>query len=247
MKPLPIFLTVLLIASLIAAGVGWKKIGELRAENESLRAELESAKSQLKPQTSAPVEIQPKISDQELQKLRDEASGAQMLREQLNQLQSSAMEIERLKSENRQLRSAFSAGAKPTSAPAPPPAPTGLPLERLARERWISAGYSAPEAALVTLLWAMREGNYKSYVECLSSDEQQRLTAQTKTEQQIVAANNQDVAGVTALRILEKKSVSDTEIAMTIFLEGAGRTEKARMTKAGSDWKFGGFVRTPAQ
>ncbi len=247
MKPVPILLTVLLIASLIAAGLGWKKIGELRAENESLRTELESANSQPKPQAPAPVETQPKISDQELQKLRDEASGAQKLREQLNQLQSSATEIERLKSENRQLRSAFSAGAKPTPAPTAPPAPTGLPLERLARERWLSAGYGAPEATLVTLLWAMREGNYKSYAECLSSEEQQRLTSQNKTEQQIVAANNQDIAGVTALRILEKQSVSPNAISMTIFLEGAGRTEKARMTKAGSDWKFGGFARGSAQ
>ena len=247
MKPLPILLSVLLIVSIVVAGVGWKTIGELRAENQALQAEIESAKAQPKPQAPSPVEAPAKTSDQELQKPRDEASEVQKLREELNQLRSSSKEIERLKAENRQLRNAFSAGVKPSQTPSAPPVPTATPLERLGRERWLSAGFSSPEAALVTMLWAMREGNYKSYVETLSSDEQQRLSTQNKTEQQMVTAKQNEIAGVTGMRILEKQAVSPTEITITIFLEGAGRTEKARLTKAGSDWRFGGFVRAQAQ
>ena len=68
-------------------------------------------------------------------------------------------------------------------------------MDRIAREQWSNAGYASPEAALVSAIWSMREGNPKSYLESLSPEEQQRMSKvwEGKTEQEIVAKHQQDV------------------------------------------------------
>ena len=54
-------------------------------------------------------------------------------------------------------------------------------------------------------------------------------------------------ATINGLKILERQSLSPTEVLMNVFIEGQGRVEKVRMNQVGQEWKFGGFIREAQQ
>lgn len=238
---------VLLAAAVAAAVVGWKNVGQLRAANDALRAELES----LKAQSAAASEAESRQREQELQRLRADAQEVVRLRGEVTQLRNSAKEGEklraenqRLQAENRQMRS--SAGAAAANTPTPPPAAS---KDQFPKESWTFAGYATPEAALVSAIWAMKEGNPKTYAASLAPEEQTRM-AQTwanKSEAEIAAKHQQDVAAITGMRILERQAASPDEVVMSVYIEGVGRMEKVSMKRLGEEWKFGGFLRNPAK
>ena len=109
------------------------------------------------------------------------------------------------------------------------------------------AGYATPEAALVSAIWSMKEGNPKSYLDSLSPEEQARLakTWENKTEAEIIAKHQSDVAPITGVRVLDRHEISAEEMQMNVYIEGVGRVEKVSMKRTGNDWKFGGFIRLP--
>ena len=66
-----------------------------------------------------------------------------------------------------------------------------------------------------------------------------------KPENELAAKHQQDVANITAVRILDRQSAAPGEVTMNVYIEGVGRMEKVLMKQIGNDWKFGGFVRPP--
>ena len=237
MKSLRWLLVALLLVGFGAAYVEWKLAATLRAENEALRAESQS----LKDQNAATDDAQTKQRDQELQRLRAEAQELNKLRNEVSQLRAGAKETERLRAENQQLRAAAS-----VPQPGVPPVPTVPAVaDHFAKEQWAFAGYATPEAALMSAIWAMREGNPKTYLESLSPDEQLRMAKvwQNKSEEEVAAKHKADVAAITAMRILERNAVSADEMVMSVYVEGAGRMEKVSMKRVGGEWKFGGYLR----
>lgn len=234
------WLTLVLLAVAIAAAVlGWKSAQQLRSELEAVRAENQVAQAQ----SQAAAEAQSKRTEAELQRLRAQAQEVPKLRGEVSQLRGTAKETETLRTENQQLRTALRTAATTTPATPPPP----VPADQFPRENWAFSGYATPEAALVSAIWAMREGKPQTYLESLSPEEQQRLakTWQNKSEAEIVAKHQQDVASISNIRILERQAVSDNEVVMSVVIEGTTRAEKVLMKRAGNDWKFGGFIRNP--
>ena len=66
----------------------------------------------------------------------------------------------------------------------------------------------------------------------------------TPTEEEIAAKHQGDVGNIQGLRILNRTPVSQSEVQMQVFLEGANRVETFKMTQgADQQWKFGGFIR----
>jgi hypothetical protein len=240
MKLARVLVLALLVASLAAAYVGWQKVGALRAENEALRAENQA----LKEQGAASAETQSKQHDQELQRLQAETQEIQKLRNEVSQLRAGAKETEKLRAENQQLRTAANSNAVTASVSPGTPTPTG-PSDQFPKQSWAFAGYSTPEAALVSAIWSMREGNPKTYLDSLSPEEQVRMakTWENKSEAEIAAKHQQDVASITGMRILDRQTVSPNEVMMNVYVEGPGRMEKVSMKLVGNEWKFGGFIR----
>lgn len=250
MKAMRWIALVLLVAAVGIAAAGWLTAGRLRAENEALRRELQAQRDQ----QATVAEAAAGERDRELQRLRTDAGEAVRLRGEVTQLRSGLKESTKLRTENIQLRSenqqlrasaaASSAAAAPPVLPAPEP-----PKDQFPKESWTFAGYASPEAALVSAVWSMKEGNPKSYLESLAPDERSRMTKawENQTEADIAAKHQADVSGISGVRILERQNMTEDEVLMNVYIEGAGRMEKVSMKRVGTDWKFGGFVRPPAK
>lgn len=240
MKLVQSLLLVLTIGSLAAAFVGWTKVSQLRSENEALQAENQA----LKDQTAAVAEAQSQQRDQELERLRAEAQDLQKLRSEVSRLRAGSQEADRLRAEIEQLRSTVNPAPDPASVAV---APAARPADQFPRESWAFAGYGSPEAALISAVWAMREGNPKTYLASLSPEEQERMSKawESASEGEVAAKHQKDVANITGVRILEKQLVTPNEIVMDVYVEGVGKMEKVSMKRVANDWKFGGFIRAP--
>jgi hypothetical protein len=239
MKSIRCVFLILVLTGLAAGFIGWQKVGRLRRTNEALRTEIQT----LKQQAGQEAQEQLRRREDELQRLRTETQEIQKLRNEVSQLRAGAKEADQLRMENQQLRAAV---ATPTSSATAATAST--PTETtsyFARENWNFAGYATPEAALISAVWAMREGNPKTYLDSLSPEEQLRMTRswESKPEAEIAAKHQQDVAAITGVRILERQNVSQDEVLMSVYVEGVRRMEIVSMNRVGNEWKFGGFRR----
>jgi hypothetical protein len=215
---------------------------KLQAENEALRVEVEALRSRA---TTAEANA---VREAEVKQLQADARDAVRLRGEITQLRTASKDAEKLRAENQQLRTENQKlrGAAQAAASAPAPTPTAQPVT-FPRESWTFAGYTSPEAALVSAMWSMQQGNPKQYYESLTAEEQLRIakTWEGKSEAEVVAKHQADIAQISGLRVLSQQSVSDSEIQMNVFIEGVNRPEKVSMKRVGNDWKFGGFLREP--
>jgi hypothetical protein len=229
----------LIISMGVAAGLGWRRAAVLKEENRWVETELESLKQQLA--ANAEEQNQKREADskkaaadaQELTRLRGEVS---RLRVATNESEKVRAELGALKAQNSQLRTQPAAAAP--SAPAA--------ADQFPRQSWAFSGYGTPEAALVSAIWAMKEGKPQVFLDSLSPEEQQRMaqTWQGKSEDEIAAKHQSDVGSIQGVRILSRTPVSATEMQMQVFLEGANRVETFKMNQAADQqWKFGGFIR----
>ena len=249
MNVIRLLVAVALVGSGAAALTFWKRAEDLAEKNAALRAELDTLKSTQAAATADSPEARQR--EYELKRLRADAEEVHKLRGELNPLRAGARDLERLRAENlqlrgdnQQLRTANASAAATPSAAAPRPAADQFP-----RAGWSFAGYTTPEAALVSSIWAMREGNPQTYLQSLSPEEQARSAKawQDKPEAEIIAKHQSDVASITGLRVLERQEVSPNEVVMSVYIEGVGRMEKVSMKLVGNEWKFGGYIRPPGK
>jgi hypothetical protein len=128
-----------------------------------------------------------------------------------------AEELAQLQQENRRLQalmaSAQSTADSTTNSFA---ARRFVPLTQLT-----FAGYTSPEAALESVLWAERETNLTAYLTSLipaqQSIEQTRLQTQAERDGRFFF---QDPGGVTGFQFLDSKPISDDQVAVTFFVGG---------------------------
>jgi len=241
MRPTTILSLVLILGTAVAAGVGWRKAGVLAEENARLRQQLAALETDISAAKTAS-----EAGRAEAQKAQQHVSELMKLRNEATQLRNAGQEMEtlradnaRLRGENQQLRSG--AGAAAASASSGPQA-------IFPKESWSFAGYTSPESALLSAIWAMKNGDPKIYLDSLTPAEQERMAQlwRVKSEQEVAAKHQQDVAPIAGLRVLNKQQVSPTEILMDVYVDGPNRNEKVRMQQVGTDWKFGGFIREQA-
>lgn len=232
-------------AVFLFTGCNSGELKQLQAENEALRTEVSELRAKLEKEAEANATRSAELSRQQ----RD-VQEAVRLRGEVTQLRTAAKDTEKLRTENQQLRTENQQlrGASAAAAPAPA-APATPQAATFPRESWTFSGYTTPEAALVSAIWSMQQGNPRQYFESLTPEEQARIrqTWENKSEAEIVAKHQADTAPITGLRVVGQQPVSENEIQMNVFIEGVNRPEKVSMKKLGNEWKFGGFVREPAQ
>ena len=225
-------------AAFLLAGCGGE-MKQLQAENEALRAEIAALKAR-----TAEVDA---AHDAELKRAQSDVQDVARLRGEITQLRNSAKETEKLRAENTQLRSE-NQKLRGAAAATPVPAPAAVPQEgNLPRESWAFLGYGSPDAALMSAIWSMQQGNPKQYFDSLTAEEQARMAKvwENKSEAEIAAKHQADVSRITSMRVLTREEVSADEIQMGVYMDGVNRTEKVSMKRVGNEWKFGGFIREP--
>jgi hypothetical protein len=214
---------------------------QLQAENAALREELAELKARAAATEAA--------RDNDAKRTQGDAQEVVRLRGEITQLRTSARDAEKLRAENQQLRTenqklrgATATAATPAPQPPATPAPGTFP-----RDTWNFSGYASPEAALVSAIWSMQQGNPKQYFDSLTQDEQLRMAKawEGKSQEEIVAKHQADTAKITGLKVLNQQAVSADEIQMSVYIEGVDRAEKVSMKRVGEEWRFGGFIRQP--
>ena len=170
--------------------------------------------------------------------MRAEAKDVSKLRGEVTRLRVAAKDADALRVQNEQLRGAAAVAAKP-------PTTNAAPQGKFPRESWTFAGYATPESALVSAVWAMREGKTQVFLDSLTPEEQARMAKQweNKSEAEIAAEQQKEVSTVTSVRVIEQQDVSPDEVEMTFFIEGDNRMEVVKLKRIANDWKFGGTVR----
>jgi len=233
-----IFFASALAVSLTGCGGDAKR---LQAENQALRAELD--------QLRAAADQAAAGHDAELKRAQADAQDAARLRGEVTQLRNTAKDADKLRAENQQLKTENQSlrGAN-IAAPAAPAAPAAEP-GNFPKDSWTFAGYTSPDAALVSAIWSMQQGNPKQYFDSLTPEEQARMTKvwEGKTAEEIAAKHQSDTAKITGMRVLYQQAVSADEVVMSVYIGGVDRAEKVSMKRVGDDWKFGGFIREPAK
>ena len=225
-------------AALTTAVWQWRTATRLRAENDALQAQLETtqiARTAVSDETPA--------RGAELQKLRSEVQELVRLRGEVTRLRLANKETEQLRAENKRLQQLSNAAPTPGAPPATPA--VAEPANHFPRESWTFAGYATPEAALVSAIWSMQQGNPNQYFESLTPEEQARIakTWEGKSQEEIATKHKNDTSQITGFRILRSDGGLDDEAVVSVFIEGVNREDKVRMQRVGEQWKFGGFVR----
>jgi hypothetical protein len=226
------------------AGCGGGDAKRLQEENARLRAEVEALRSQATTPEAA------SAREAELKRLQSAAQDAARLRGEVTQLRTAANDATKLRAENQQLKSENQKLRGATAAAEPAPnQPAATPAGTFPRESWTLAGYASPEAALVSAIYSMQQGNPKQYFDSLTPEEQLRMTKtwEGKSPEEIAAKHVSDTSKITGLRVLNQQVVSENEMQMNVFIDGVDRAERVSMKRVGNDWKFGGFIREPVK
>ena len=234
-----IIYSVLILIAAGAAIINWRRVALVAADNEQLQLKIESLEIEAD-SSSALVEV----AKGQAEKLRTQTAELMRLRNEVTQLRNESKNAENLNSENQRLKAEL-ASAKST-AQNQQSSPTTTPRsDHFPRDSWGFAGYSSPEAALVSAIWSMKEGNPRSYLDSLAPSEQQRMAQvwQNKSEGELAEKHKNDVASISGIRVVNRENVSPGEVVMNVLLEGPNRVERIRMNQVGQDWKFGGFIR----
>jgi len=238
MKTLFQFIVAILLV--VAVGAFWterKRAAALRQENEALRqAETAAQRAVASGQAG-----QHATRNEELERLRTEAGEVHKLRSEVSQLRAAARDADRLRTENQQLRASNQQLQSAPRAVAPAAPAVAAQEAYYPKENWAFAGFATPEATLQSAIWAMREGDTKTFLASVTPEERERMEKESagKSEAEVSANARKGVDKLSAVRILERKTISDDEVLLSVYAEGGeDKVQKISMKRYGTEWKL---------
>ncbi len=168
----------------------------------------------------------------ELLRLRNEVAS---LRQQNGELAKAKVDNQRLQS----ARAAEAASAKPAEAPV-------AGWEVLPKENWAFAGYSRPDSAFLSAIWAMSQSDARTILSSLAPDgDIFKLLSQEPDEKLVIKAKS-GMEKVTAIKILDKENIDDDNVILTIRTDGIDPGEspaRFKVERVGNEWKLAGIIR----
>jgi len=167
-----------------------------------------------------------------------QASELLRLRSEVGALRRQTNDLAKMQAENSRMRAAVSNAATKAALKE-----TKTDQDSLDKESWAFAGYADPESAFQSAVWAMSRGNVKTILSSLHPDGQDFKEAQAKSESELAAENKAEFEKVTSYKIVDKQTMSDNEVILTVYAQGVNATTKFRFQRAGNDWKVIGPVR----
>jgi len=168
----------------------------------------------------------------------DESRELLRLRGQVGLLRQQSRELEKVREENRQARAALENSPKSAMAA------TAATADYWPQDSWAFKGYTTPDAALQSSLWAANNGDLKAVLASVTGEMQkfiaEDIKGKSETEASIRAMD--EVMGIKSIRVINRELRSDGTVVITAELEGPAekRTEKFEMTKIEDEWKLSG-------
>jgi len=221
------------LLALFAAGalvVGyfqWREKERLAAENSQLRSVLQTAAGPPPPAQKIEHETNAAAVAEKLELLR--------LRNEVRQLRKSAMELEKLRSQQAALK--LEDARLKTAGQAPSTNAPGL----IARQDWRFAGYTSPEATLQTLSYSMAAGDFDGFVAGIAPAEREPFMKETEREKFATDATK-GVEKMAGYRILGRDPLSnDEQIVLAVELFEANGTSKQQpltFIRDGQEWRM---------
>lgn len=243
---LPLLLLPVTLASLAAAllfhqraGRAEKLAADRQAEILQLQAQIATLSTNALRYQGGLTTDQNKIQTQELVRLRGEVT---QLKVEARAAAQQKVELDKTKAELQRIRAAKAVAAAPT--PPSPPAGSQAGRDAFPKESWTFAGYESPEAALVSAVWSMQQGDPQTYYNGLTPAEQERMLQQWegKSLEDIAASHKKDTDPIQNVRILQRENASENEMRMTVLVDGANAVRQVSMQRVNGEWKFGGFL-----
>lgn len=229
MKKLPLLVCLVLAAALVAVwSMDQRTKAELQQRSEALRqaqatledlrAENDRIKNQIAQTGSAGGE---QIS--ELLKLRAEVA----------RLRQSANELKALRAQNEQLRQSATVAAEPRQQTTNPP-PDVPPQDIHPRETWNFVGYGSPDATVQSMLWGATHTNREAFLAGFDTEMRSQIESNFPDDE---ASFREKMSSNTGFRVVDRKSVSDDEMDLTLYLDGDGNQETTRFKRINGEWK----------
>jgi hypothetical protein len=211
--------------------------GEVRAENQALREQVERLArigaenerlSNLVAQATAAPRL-PAAQLSELLRLRGEAG---VLRQQVR-------EVEALREANRQANAALAASQKAAGGGrASEPASADF----WPKDSWQFLGYATPDAALQSQFYSASRGEMKAFLSSITGEIQKQVEKDFdgKTEAEMIAKMKEETDHFQSVRVLGRETLSNDTAAVTVAMEGSGETQSAKLIlrRMGNDWKL---------
>jgi hypothetical protein len=206
--------------------------GEYQALKQQLQqmADLAARNKQLSnrlAQANAPKPLRP-----------EELSELLRLRAEMGTLRRQRSALDRAREENRQMHAVLARYLKSlteTNAIAT--------ADYWPQNSWTNCGYSSPEAALKTLLWAGANGDLTNFFAGVDVEARTNLDGmfkgKTETEASIRLA---DETSFKSVQILGSEDLDNNTVVLTLDMERLGDFEiiKMIMKRTGDEWKFAG-------
>jgi RNA polymerase sigma factor (sigma-70 family) len=212
--------------------------------NKSLRAENEMLLAQASHASDLQAENQ-RLSNRDVQTVSNSLSDGQIaelarLRGEVPRLRADANQTEKLRQEINRLRTARV--EPPKTQP-----PNTTSQDTFPRETWAFAGYASPESAMQSFAWAALQGDMNTFLNSLSpegqSREREKWQKDGSNETQIRDGLVKEFGKTKAIRIEEKRAISDTEVILSLFIEhekGDSETAKLKVQRIDNEWKMVG-------
>ena len=229
----------LFLASLAVHVFERRRISGLQQVNHGLREELAAAQQLIGVRAGD----QNKPANEEVERLRAEAREVHKLRNEVSQLRAGVKEADQLRAENQRFRAA---GRPLQAAPSTGVAAASATASQdgyYAKEHWAFTGYATPEAALQSVIWAMREGDTRTLLASLTPEEMERMQKEwgNKSEAQVSADTKRGTDKISGIRILESKTLSDDEVVLSVFAAGGeDKVQKISLKRYGTEWRMAG-------
>ena len=166
-----------------------------------------------------------------------EAGELLRLRNEVGALRRQTNDLAKLQADNIRLRATAASTARAAATQ------TKANQDILDRESWAFVGYANPESAFQSAIWAMSKGDAKTILNSLHPDGQDYKDAQAKSESDLAEENKAEFEKVTGYKVVDKQVVSDSEVILTVYVQGENGTTKFRVQRIGNDWKVMGPVR----
>ena len=209
--------------------------GELRAQNQALRRQLEQS-SQLAAEnerlSNLVAQAAPRASGDQLTELL-------RLRGEVGRLRQQTKEVEALRQANREATAALAASQKSaaTGSPSEPASADYWP-----KDSWQFLGYATPDAAAQSQFYAASRGDVKAFLAGITDDIQKEVEKDLggKTESEVIAKMKEEMDHFQSVRVLNRETLPDDTVALTVAMQGLTETQKAKLIlrKIGNDWKL---------
>jgi hypothetical protein len=111
----------------------------------------------------------------------------------------------------------------------------------LPKESWANVGFTTPEAALQTLLWAIRQGDLAQVAECMEPrfrDMLRQIQERDPAERARMLEGWQPLIQPAGLRIAERVAQNEDHVTLKIQAAAGGATIPMEFRRSGNEWRL---------